>query len=816
MKEPLQDFSITHAGIKPLLHPRLKTTVNGQTAVRYLRFLRPVRVQRLELPYERYGRWVPGVPTHPAHLIISVLDPRSRRWKVISEVDLPRDPDIEGEGLSQRMTTEQMDAHFAQVLKKKPRVIELRGLETDHLRVECDREHPMWPNHGECNGGEFNVPFGALNPLKAFGKPLAKEKPEPKYLPILARGVIRPVAPKAMTVRREPTMLVFASRKLSVGFSLERPMLLHLGWDFFGKGRAGRNRLVASKSALRAATIGGLSGPSLRTLTDDCLSHHWTGDVTVRGSQVAYRNLRCAVEGVRLDAVFTVEPERISLQLTQTCDREIVALESFAWRLAWDIEAAMTGAMAMPTLRPGRNGDVYLPMLWAGDGIGCLSCRVLEGDARLQIESYRCKNGVVGGLALADGIIPAGRREATIELAVANVEPKGSRRPSFGVVSHWSAIYSCFRPEYGGFSNQAVSVNCHVNQHGPAEVVAFTRKPTHGPNPLDLYRFTIERALLDGGGYGYWRNLYLDSDPILLSGAGRIHQTEPNRGWLRRIEPGVVETVRRIFGTLGKEGLAVCRALSGNAGSFRWSSNAMDVVGFGHMDAYVNAWTYRGLRNAAALLANLGQRALADECRDRAAELKRAFPKFLVNPRMGWVAGWRSRDGELHDYAFTWVNGPACAFGLLDPPAARRAMLNLEKLRDKVGAGSGVCSIPFNLLPIRRDDHMLPKIFDRTMPTFEMYTDGAKAACAAPYYLRSLSIHGLKDRARKLARELDEGFAAGLWCGGTGSGVEFRCWDGVPSGYEGTFVASFSALYGIAIEQGLFDPPDPEWWPDGG
>ena len=36
------------------------------------------------------------------------------------------------------------------------------------------------------------------------------------------------------------------------------------------------------------------------------------------------------------------------------------------------------------------------------------------------------------------------------------------------------------------------------------------------------------------------------------------------------------------------------------------------------------------------------------------------------------------------------------------------------------------------------------------------------------------------------------------------------------SGYEGTFGPTMGALYGVAIEQGLLTPPDPEWWPAGG
>ena len=821
MSKEIHDFPIHHGGIQRVHHPRFDVDIDAQTAVRYMRFSQPVRIEHLELSPEVYGRWVPNVPTHPKHLIISALDPKKHTWTVVQEVDLPRNPMIAGEGLSQEMPVEEMEAHFAKVLEQPPYLIPLGGIETDHLRVECDREHPVWPSHGECNGGEFHVPFGILNSLKAFGKPLTEKLYEQKYLPTLKIGHVNPVAPEGMTVQRTPTMLLFKGEKLSVGFSLHRPMLLHLGWDFFARGFSEQNRLICTKANRTSETIGGLAGPALRTLTNDCLSHHWTGDVSVQGNQVTYNNLRCAVEGIRLGAVFTIHPDSIRLQFTQTCDREIPAIEYSAWRFAWDLKVAMTGAMGLPTLRPGRNGEIHLPFLWAGDGVGCLSCRFLEGDpVRMQIESYNSKSVLVGGVVPAPSPksnapekIPQGTTETTIELAVTNLEPVNSSGGSSGILRSWSGVYSCFRPEYGGFSNQAMSVNCHVNQASSGEIITFTSKPELGPDPLDLYRFTIERALLDGGGYGYWRELYLDSDPILLSATGRIFQASPDRKWLKRIEPALKETLQRVFNTIGKEGLALCRTLSGNSGSYRWSSNAMDAVGFGHMDAYVNAWTYRGLRNAAAIMKALGNDDLSSQAREKAAAMKNVFAKYLLNPETGWVAGWRSRDGELHDYAFTLCNGPACAFGVLDLPEARKVMERLDQFRKKVAPHSGIIGIPFNLLPIDPADHMLPKIYHVMMPTFEMMTDGAMSPCSASYYLRALSITGLKDQAHELAKELDEGFAAGLWFGGNGSGVEFRCWDGVPSGYEGTFIASFAALYAIAIEQGLFNPPDPEWWP---
>ncbi len=94
-------------------------------------------------------------------------------------------------------------------------------------------------------------------------------------------------------------------------------------------------------------------------------------------------------------------------------------------------------------------------------------------------------------------------------------------------------------------------------------------------------------------------------------------------------------------------------------------------------------------------------------------ELRAAYAPALLNPDTGWVAGWRSRDGALHDYAFTWINGPALSFGLLDAPLARQAMANLEALRDSLGLRDFRLGLPANFLPMREEDHQLPASADR-------------------------------------------------------------------------------------------------------
>ena len=80
-------------------------------------------------------------------------------------------------------------------------------------------------------------------------------------------------------------------------------------------------------------------------------------------------------------------------------------------------------------------------------------------------------------------------------------------------------------------------------------------------------------------------------------------------------------------------------------------------------------------------------------------------------------------------------------------------------------------------------------------------------------YLRALDKHGLTHEAATLAADLELGYERGHFNGGAGSGVEFYRWDGVPTGYEGTFVANWAPLYALAIQRGLIQPTEPEWWP---
>jgi hypothetical protein len=830
MTTELSATSVTHAHIKRILHPRLGVEVDGRTCVRTLRFRRRVKIEHLELKRPACGRWWPTVPTQPAHLLVSVLD--GKQWRVVKEVDVPRDPRVAGDTdiCPSDAEVEEFQKRSWPVFNESLR-IELGGLETDHVRVECDREHsPIKPNHGEMGSGAagYAVPFKILSQLTAHGEQLAAAPDTSVYYqPILAVGTVEPRAPQGMKVRKHLHNIVFEGKHLSVGFSLRRPLLTHLGWDAEGFGQARRNRLVTRRLDLwlSRSEASGASGPIVRTTAIDCACSHWSGEVCVEGNRVCYRNLRSSA-GVLLDAVFTVEPRRILVELTQRAEQDTPVLEAEAWRLTWDLKKAMTATAAMPTRRELRAGDVQMPALFATDAGGCLACSVLEGPAdavRLQVESYKDSAvntaGIVLGTPPAAGAPLVVSREpvrAVIEWEVTNLEPVATGRrgkPSPAIRKHWASLFSNFRSEYAGFSNHGASTNCHNQQRASIDAAVFTARPAKGPDPVELARFTIERGLLDGSGYGYHRSLYLDADPILLASAGRIHQAQPDKAWLTRVRPGLVEAARRILDTMAPEGLAVCCHLSGNSGSQTMSSNACDQVGFGHMDAYVNVWTYRALRNAAVLLREAGDADLARRCRDTALAMREPFARYLVNPDTGWVAGWRSRDGQLHDYAFTFINAPACAFGILDTAAAKRALAGLEALRIKMGLTYAPHGVPFNLLPIAEADQPRHVSAATTASHFELFCNGSCASEDMGYYVRALATHGFKASARKLARDMEEAFFANVFSPGMSEGAEFFSWEGLSCGYEGTFGPNFGAFYGIAIERGLFTPPDPEWWP---
>jgi hypothetical protein len=116
-------------------------------------------------------------------------------------------------------------------------------------------------------------------------------------------------------------------------------------------------------------------------------------------------------------------------------------------------------------------------------------------------------------------------------------------------------------------------------------------------------------------------------------------------------------------------------------------------------------------------------------------------------------------------------------------------------------------------VPTRYEDQIFPQLIGGSDPTYELFCDGGLSTLLAGHYIRALSCNGFKTEARKLADDLDAGYAAGFFTGAVGSGNEMRSWEGMPSAYEGTLIYSLTTLYAVAVEKGLIAVQSPEWWP---
>jgi hypothetical protein len=216
------------------------------------------------------------------------------------------------------------------------------------------------------------------------------------------------------------------------------------------------------------------------------------------------------------------------------------------------------------------------------------------------------------------------------------------------------------------------------------------------------------------------------------------------------------------------------------------------------------------------MAAAAGDAAMAAAAEKAAAGIKASFQKILVNPETGFVAGWRSADGQLHDYAFVPFNALAISLGLLDDDAAKRALSGLWRMMEEMELDYFTYGVPSNLIPVPACD--MPKESESRRAdgwdAYGLFINGSLTPYCN-YLMYSLRKHGMTAEAEKIARGLDRAFELGLVTGGHKSGTEFFTWEGYPCGYEGVLVGIVSTVGGILQTLGVSPmPPGGDWWPE--
>ncbi len=794
-----------------------KTRVPAIGSLRYYRFYRRVKLDTLVIHPFNVRPGVPGTDGRglPSMLQLDAWDDKSRSWRQVFRKEMPKIPI----GKSYR--------------------IKLDGVEARVLKLECVRQHPGLPTFSDQWGNNpYNVPYNILTNVEWHGKDLTESESDLPIQPPLALTHYRPKGGRGLKTFAENQQVQFSSSQFAAGFSLRRPFINHLGWDTASKGKSADNLLF--NRTIATTGLGDycdlqftfdmrmISGPAWNTLDWECGATYWGGEVSVEGNVVSYRNLH-ADKGFVVDAEFEVRPDGMDVRLAQQTNSDRETLECEAWRFLWSGRVSPVATLAIPLQDAGRTGATELPAIWAAPGYGNLSCNIVEGDsARLQVDSWRQYligwTGIVYG---HPGPYPASfklgraRHESKFEFRVADMLPGHARartaHPEFR--RNWGPGFT-FRPELAGFANNSMSSNALSCLSGTTDMAAYTPAPKVGPAPIELARCTATMALKDGRGCASSREIYQDTDPGILNTAGRVHQVAPDADWLEDVWPFVRRATERILSKIDRRGLVVAPVSSGNYGGYYDISNAWDSVNFGHYDAYSNAETYRAFRNVIAMAGAVGEHKLQVRLRHATKKLHKAFEPCFYNPKTGWLGSWRSKDGELHDYGHTCVNGPACVYGLVSPSRARSILKRMEAKRLELGADNFTYGVPTALIPIRRGDYSPGSwgqgVREDGLDGFGIFCNGCIALVLTYHYIRAMTVFGFTKVADQMAREIPQGHALGRLMGGIGTGLSFNTFDGIVCGYEGVLGLQFPALLAVAQHLKLVKTLTPEYWPAGG
>jgi hypothetical protein len=192
-----------------------------------------------------------------------------------------------------------------------------------------------------------------------------------------------------------------------------------------------------------------------------------------------------------------------------------------------------------------------------------------------------------------------------------------------------------------------------------------------------------------------------------------------------------------------------------------------------------------------------------------AEKLRAAYFKRFLDPATGILGGWRSADGQLHDYYFLWVNGIAIHYGLIERPQANAIMDKLMAKMKEVGYHNFSMGLPGNLVTVAPNDCIVKSArwgcgsqADNS-DGFQNYENGGATGSFAFFTVAALYDLGRKGEADEILFPM---LAAYGKCGfeGTdahGLSADWRKWDGTFTGYEGYLVDNYYALLAVPLRQ---------------
>ncbi|MHC4212623.1 MAG: MGH1-like glycoside hydrolase domain-containing protein [Planctomycetota bacterium] len=370
-------------------------------------------------------------------------------------------------------------------------------------------------------------------------------------------------------------------------------------------------------------------------------------------------------------------------------------------------------------------------------------------------------------------------------------------------------------------ANHTGSDVCGLCYHEYSEIAMLTGQLADGVSGPQLLRDSLDRILGGKKTYamkGYGKEEYpqtsLDTWPSLLTAAHNYYQASKDDKWVKANIDKLLQWGRESLKTDSDGNGLIEYHQSGNLGECKVRpANWWDCINFGHEDAYSNAIAYRGFRGLAKLAAVAGREKDAREFAQAAQKLKDSYYKTFYNPKTGMLAGWKSRDGNLHDYGFIFVQGLAITYGVVDDKTKANKLLDATfKKMQEVGFNRLDLGLPGNLVNVPDADY-----FDQGTSrwggrnAFQVYENGGASANHVYYTLAALYKLGREKEADRILFPILKSFNQCRFQGTDDNDNEtndWRAWDGTPWGYEGMLVDNYLVVKAVLVRQGLIDP---EW-----
>ena len=397
--------------------------------------------------------------------------------------------------------------------------------------------------------------------------------------------------------------------------------------------------------------------------------------------------------------------------------------------------------------------------------------------------------------------------------------------------ARWGEQDKPFSAPPGILGNNVISDPASVSIWFYADQAFFMPEAAPGVSLMPLVRQTIDYWLdrrmrrgpdgrLTGEITGYWDyGGFLDAEASPLIAAWDYVEVTSDLPWLER-RIGRLELAADFLASRDIDGDGFVEAVqSGDRGALVQPNRSCawwDALNCGWKDGYTNALIYRAWRSLADLERELGRSAQAAGYTRLADRLKAVYAKTLYNRQTGWLAWWRSRDGELHDYASPTLNGLAIEYGLVEPGLARRILNRLWKKMAAAGFTRFDLGVPPMLVPVRRSDYLQPDAIgiparEDGTDTFGQYMNGGITAGQVLHFLDAHYVLGSKELAARadrvlramLERQVRGGFQNGVR-NATGKGIDWTTWDAKPSGYEGYLADSFRFLQAVLMREPAF------------